>query len=81
MQMLTTATKLDWSGWLRGVFGALISGGAGSIASGVGVTLSDPGHDVNLIKVMGITFLVSGIVSLAKFLQSSPVPAPEKPIP
>lgn len=79
MQMITTAGRLDWSGWLRGVFGALISGGAGSIATGVGVTLSDPGHDVNLIKVMGITFLVSGIVSLAKFLQITPVPAPKTP--
>jgi hypothetical protein len=78
MQMITTASKLDWDGWMRGVIGALVSGGAGSIASGFAVNFADPAHDVSVLKVMGITFLISGVVSMAKFLQVTPVPSPIK---
>ena len=74
MQMFITAAKLDWDGWLRGVIGALISGGAGSIASGFAVTIADPAHDVSILKVIAFTFLISGVVSMAKFLQTTPVP-------
>lgn len=74
MQMLDTAKKLDWSSWLRGIFGALISGGAGSVAAGFSTLVLDKQHDVNVFEMMGITFLFSGVVSLAKFLQVTPVP-------
>lgn len=79
MQMMTTASKLDWSGWVRGIMGAFISGGAGSIAAGVAGTYLDKQHDLNILALMGWTFLFSGIISLAKFLQTSPVPEPPKP--
>lgn len=74
MQMAETAQRLDWDGWIRGIFGALISGGAGAIAAGTAVSYADPTHDLSVFKVMYITFLVSGAVSLAKFLQITPVP-------
>lgn len=74
MQMVMVASKLDWSGWIRGVIGALVSGGASSISAGFATTIADPGHDVSLLKLMGITFLFSGVVSMAKFLQTQPVP-------
>lgn len=77
MQMITVATKLDWSGWLRGAIGALISGGASSISAGFGATILDPMHDINIFHLMGLTFVSSGIVSLAKFLQTEPTPSPK----
>lgn len=80
---VSTAKTLDWGGWLLGAWGALISGGAGAISSGFGVGLVDPDH-FNLtgggfhrmLAVMAVTFLFSAIVSLAKFLQTHPVPQP-----
>lgn len=74
MQMLKVAGKLDWGGWIRGVIGAVISGGAASIASGISVTALDKSHDINTLEVMGLTFLVSGVVSLAKYLEQHPLP-------
>jgi hypothetical protein len=79
MQMLTTITRLDWSGWVRGLIGALVSGGAGSVASGFGARIADPAHDINIFKVMAITFAFSSVISLMKFLQLTPVPMPEIP--
>lgn len=79
MQILTTAAKLDWSGWFSGVAGAFISGGASAIAASAAVSVSDPSHDIvgwALLKVAAITFVISGAVSLAKFLQTHPVPEP-----
>lgn len=85
MQLLNTATKLDWASWLRGLIGAFVSGGAGAIGGATGATMLDPmtfnlnaGFGVTM-KLMGVAFLVSGIVSLAKFLQTSPVPDAPKP--
>jgi len=81
MQMLTTASKLDWGDWVRGIFGAIISGGAGAIGVCYGSIVIDPekfnptqGGLGHLLSLMGIVFVFSGIVSLAKFLQLHPVP-------
>lgn len=84
---LVTAKKLDWSGWVRGVLGALISGGAGAIGGGFGAVVADPSHDftpgqggtMHLLTLMGVAFLFSGIFSLAKYLQLHPVPDAEAP--
>jgi hypothetical protein len=78
MQMFTTASRLDWAGWLRGLIGAFVSGGAGSISAGVAGNILDKQHDLNILALMGWTFLFSGLFSLAKFLQTSPVPEPPK---
>lgn len=67
---------------MLGIVGALISGGAGAVATGFGAIIIDPSHDftpsmggtTHLLELMGITALVSGIISLAKFLQTHPVP-------
>lgn len=82
MQMFKTAKRLDWPGWLLGVFGALISGGASAIAGGFGAIVIDPSHDFtpgmggthHLLELMGVAFMFSGMISLAKFLQTHPVP-------
>ena len=81
MQMLSTATNLNWSGWLRGLIGSAVSGGAGAVSSGFAATILDPSHDLNVFKLMGFTFLFSAVISLAKFLQTAPVPEPDAPKP
>ncbi len=81
MDMIFAAGNLDWDGWLLGIMGAIISGGAGSISSGFGSILIDP-KDFNVLQggvkhvlaLMGIVFVFSAIISLAKFLQTQPVP-------
>jgi hypothetical protein len=85
MQALSTATSLDWGGWFRGLIGAFVSGGAGAIGGATGATMLDPkvfnlndGLGITL-KLMGVAFLISGIVSLAKYLQTAPVPNAPKP--
>jgi hypothetical protein len=83
MQMLTVASRLDWPGWLLGGMGAFISGGAGAISAGFGTMLVDPDHfnlgsgAHHLFEVMGITFLFSAVISLAKYLQMHPTPEQE----
>ncbi|MGH9727502.1 MAG: hypothetical protein ACRD4V_02785 [Candidatus Acidiferrales bacterium] len=81
--MIATAQRLDWRDWILGIWGALVSGGAGAIGGGFGAMVADPSHDFtvgtpggvrHLILVMAITFLFSGITSLAKFLQIHPTP-------
>jgi len=89
MQILTTASRLDWAGWVRGIIGAFVSGGAGAIGAGTGTIVVDPEKfNVStpqglhsLLTAMGIAFLVSGIISLAKFLQTHPVPDDASPKP
>jgi hypothetical protein len=81
LTMIATGKKLDWDGWFLGIMGAIISGGAGAVGSGFGSMLVDPEH-FNVMQggfkhmavLMGATFVFSAVVSLAKFLQASPVP-------
>lgn len=71
---VTNVTRLDWSTWTRGFIGAFLSGGAGAVSSGLGANYLDKAHDLNIFKLMGITFLISATFSLAKFLQVTPLP-------
>ena len=81
---LNTAAKLDWSGWIRGIVGAIVSGGAGAVSSGLSVNIIDPEHFgitsglSHLLAVVTTTFCVSALISLAKWLQTHPVPDSEK---
>jgi hypothetical protein len=78
MQLLDTASKLDISGWLRGLVGAGISGGASAIAGGLVVTGMDPEHysfqAAKFWVLVGALFMANAIVSMAKFLQTTPLP-------
>ena len=84
--MLTTASRIDWGDWFRGIIGALISGGAGAVGAMFGTTTIDPKtfniqHPIKLLEAMGISFMISGIISLMKYLQTHPVPdvIPQRP--
>lgn len=79
---LTTAKKLNWTGWILGIWGAAISGGAGAVSAGFGTMIIDP-KDFNvasgfhhLFELMGVCFAFSAFISLMKFLQTHPVPDP-----
>lgn len=77
MKILSTMSTLAWGEWIRGILGAFISGGAAGIGAATAVTAFDPSHDIvgiALLKVTGLTFVISGVVSLAKYLQNHPVP-------
>ena len=77
--LLTKASSLDLGGWLRGLFSAGISSFAGAIAAGFGPALVDP-KDFNLqnpmlmFKTAALGAAIAGIVSMAKFLSTSPLP-------
>jgi hypothetical protein len=82
MTMMATGKRLDWDGWLLGIMGAVISGGSAAVGSGFGTMIVDPDHFNilqgglrHMLTVMGVVFAFSAIVSLAKFLQTNPVPA------
>lgn len=74
MNAFKNVKKLDWRDWIRGLFGAAISGGAGSVGAGFSVSVLDKAHDINIFAAMAITFAFSGLVSLAKYLEQFPVP-------
>lgn len=73
--------KLDWSNWIYGLFRGFIGGGAASIVSGPVAAIIAP-QEVNfqsgvgkLFLVMGVTFLLNGLIHTAMYLSSSPLPA------
>jgi hypothetical protein len=77
--MVATVSRLDWKGWLNGVVGAFISGGAVAISTAFAAPLADPGRDLNVLKLTSITALISAVVSLAKYLVQHPTPDAESP--
>ena len=73
--------KLNWQMWLYGFFAALVGGGAGAVTAAFGAMLLTPGQygtggvaGWNSLKLMGITFLVSGVFSAFAYLSRSPLP-------
>ena len=81
VQALAVAGNLDWKGWGLGIMGAFVSGAAGAISSMSAVSLiggSDPDHKFaslpHVLEIGAATFLISGVISLAKYLQMHPVP-------
>ncbi len=76
---IATAQRLDFGGWLRGLFSAGISSFSGAIASSFGPALVDPmdfnlQHPLLMIKTAAIGAGISGAVSMAKFLNAQPLP-------
>lgn len=86
MQLVTTAGSLDWGGWIKGLIGAIVSGGAGAFGGSLGAIVVDPstfnlhGHGLlDVLEVAGTAFVISASVSLAKFLQLHPTPDSTNP--
>lgn len=69
---MTYQTRL----WLHKLVAALVGGGAAAVTAGVSVSLIDP-HQwelLNLLKLMGVTFLLNGLMSVMMFLKDKPIP-------
>ena len=69
--------ELDFEGWLYGLVAALIGGGASAVSGGIAVTMIDPkdfGASWKTIQLMGVTFLISGMMNAFYYLKDSPVP-------
>ena len=78
--MLANAAQLDFMGWLRGLLSAGISSFAGAVSSAFGPALADPrdfnlDHPAMMFKSALVGAGLCGIVSMAKFLSTSPLPA------
>lgn len=79
MNLIDTASNLDFDSWLRGLFSAGISGGASAVVGGFTVSGMDP-KDYNFqqskfyILVFAL-FATNAIVSIAKFLSAQPLPS------
>lgn len=78
MKLLSTAATLDIDGWLRGLVGAGISGGASAVTGGLVVSGLDPNHYSFVASkfwiLVGSLFMANAVVSMAKFLQGQPLP-------
>lgn len=74
--------KLNWQPWLYGLVSGFIGGGAGSIGTAFAAMKIDfehfnPGTGFgHLMRLMGWTFLFSGILTAAAYLTKSPLPQP-----
>ena len=72
---------LLWKKWLYGLVAAIIGGGAGSITAAFSATVIDPGSfNVHgglhhILELMGVTFVMSGLLHAAGYLAQSPLPA------
>jgi hypothetical protein len=66
--------------WLLGILAAFISGGASGVVAGVTATGIDPASFNwttqlgNTFILMGIVFVISGVLGVAAFLRQSPLP-------
>jgi len=66
--------------WLHGLIAAFIGGGAGAVSAGFASAMVAPGQFnlggglLGLLKLMGVTFIVSGAIAVAAYLKQSPVP-------
>lgn len=73
--MLSTTRK-----WLHGLIAALIGGGASAVVAGVSVSAIKPadfnfaGQIIPTIELMGILFVVNGVLSAFAYLKQSPLP-------
>jgi len=72
-------SRLKWDAWLRGLISAVISGGTSAITGSLVVGGTDPEHynftTGKFWVLTGSLFGASALVSLAKFLQTQPLPA------
>jgi hypothetical protein len=75
MKLPGSLGSLDWSKWLYGLVSAIIGGGAGAATAGVGANLVVPNlKAAQTLEIMGMTFLVSGVIAGLAFLHQQPLP-------
>jgi hypothetical protein len=71
---------MNWKLWLHGLAAAFIAGGSTAVTSGISVSVVAPqvfntgAGLVPLLKVVGVTFVVSGLLAAFAYLKQSPIP-------
>lgn len=70
--------ELDFGNWVMGLWAAFIGGGAGAFSAGLATIVVDP-HDFNIYsvrfwKVVGGTFIISGLGPFFAYLHTKPLP-------
>jgi hypothetical protein len=78
MNVLSTASSLDFDGWIRGILSAGISGGASAVSGAIVLPALDA-EDFNVYTAkfyiaIGALFLANALVSITKFLSAQPLP-------
>ena len=75
-----SAMRLNWGAWLYGLVAGLIGGGAGGVVTAISGAVALP-QQVNLqagfhsfLILFYISFAMHGLVSVAFYLQKSPLP-------
>jgi hypothetical protein len=68
----------DWQNWLRGLWAAVIGGGANAVVNAVGLNMADPNHfnaqSSDFLKVIGTMFGSSAALAFFMYLKQSPLP-------
>ncbi len=70
----------NWKLWLHGLAAAVIGGGSSAVVSGVTLGAIDPshfnfGHEFGrTMEVMGVLFIINGLMSAFAYLKQSPLP-------
>jgi hypothetical protein len=68
--------SLDWSQWLYGLMSAVIGGGAGAATAGFSANIVVPNlNATQTLSIMGMTFVVSGVIAGLSFLHQQPLPS------
>lgn len=70
--------SMDFDNWFRGICAGFIGGGAGALTTGFSATVVDSDHfnvhTNKLWSLIGMSFLVNGIIGAAAFLHQNPMP-------
>lgn len=82
----TTFVRKAQTHWIRGLLAAFISGGASAVSAGFSATMVAP-ETFNLQKglagtceMMGICFLISGVLRATQFLKDQPLPPEDEEV-
>lgn len=79
MSIVTAAGTMDFNGWIRGLVGAAISGGASAVTGAIVLPALDA-KDFNVytshfyVAIFAL-FLANALVSVSKFLAAAPLPS------
>ena len=70
--------NLDWGNWLRGLWAAVVGGGANAVVAGMGLNFVDPNHfnahPSDFYKMVGALFALNGTLSFFMYLKQNPLP-------
>jgi len=67
---------MDWENWFKGLWAAVVAGGANAVVAGIGINISDPGHfnaqNAAFYKTVCSVFAVGVVTSFYRQGRASP---------